>query len=217
MADIWCSESLRRSEWRKTNRTEWLVFTKAGLFTWASSVSSSWRKIALPEDVLVTRKRAFRPEGFSPCLAYCSSLVCIAELFANLVDGDDWPALVLNGAVFQFIGSRMFSRAWWKRYRNVAFCDCWEMGGKCCHHDSLELNNDLHVPCVWIVPIRTKITGFLFSALFDEMKKVMGENLALYPPGGMARVDWSNRCVIHQFWFHILSFEIQVTEEWSVQ
>ena len=63
------------------------------------------------EDVLVTRKMACRPEAISRYLACCSSLLCITELFANLVDGDNSPALVLNGAIFQFLGSRMFSGA----------------------------------------------------------------------------------------------------------
>jgi len=34
------------------------------------------------------------------------------------------------------------------------------------------------------------------------MKNPMGENLVLYPPRKMARVDWSRRCAIHQFLFH---------------
>jgi hypothetical protein len=46
--------------------------------------------------VPVTRKEASRPKAFSRYLACCSSLVCIAELFANLVDGYDSPALGLN-------------------------------------------------------------------------------------------------------------------------
>jgi len=41
------------------------------------------------EDILVTRKEARRLEGFRRYLAYCTALVCIAKLFANLVDGDD--------------------------------------------------------------------------------------------------------------------------------
>jgi hypothetical protein len=53
--------------------------------------------------------------------------------------------------------------------------------------------------------------------MFDKIKKQLGENLALYPPQGMARVDWSRRCAIRQFWFHIFFLEVQVTEEWSVQ
>jgi len=60
-------------------------------------------------DVLVTRKEACRPKAFSRCLACCGSPVCIAELFANLVDGDYSPAVGLNGAMFQFLGSRIFS------------------------------------------------------------------------------------------------------------
>ena len=63
------------------------------------------------EDVLVTRKVACRSEAFSRYLACCSWLVCIAEFFANLVDGDVSPALGLNGAIFQFTGSRIFSGA----------------------------------------------------------------------------------------------------------
>jgi len=64
------------------------------------------------EDVLVRRKEACRPEAFSRYLACCSiDVVFIAELFASLVDGDDSPAVGLNGAIFQFLGSRIFSRA----------------------------------------------------------------------------------------------------------
>jgi hypothetical protein len=43
------------------------------------------------EDVLFTRKKACRPEAISRYLACCSSLVCIAEFFAKLKDGDDSP------------------------------------------------------------------------------------------------------------------------------
>ena len=38
------------------------------------------------------------------------------------------------------------------------------------------------------------------------MKKPLWKNLALYPLRGMARVDWSRRCAIHQFLFHIFFF-----------
>ena len=68
-------------------------------------------EIVWSEDVLVTRKEACRPKAFSRSLAYCSSLVCIAELFANLVDGDDMPALGSNGVIFKFLGRRIFSGA----------------------------------------------------------------------------------------------------------
>jgi len=63
------------------------------------------------EDILVTMKEACRPKAFSRYLACCSFLLCIAELFANLVDGDDSPALGLNKVIFQFLGRRMFSGA----------------------------------------------------------------------------------------------------------
>jgi hypothetical protein len=56
-------------------------------------------------------KRPVARKPLAAILACCSSLVCIAELFANLVDGDDPPAVDLNGAIFQFLGSRMFSGA----------------------------------------------------------------------------------------------------------
>jgi len=71
------------------------------------------------EDVLVTRKEACRPKAINRYLARCSSLVCTAELLANLGDSDDSPALVLNGAIFQFLGSRMFSEAPRKLYPRV--------------------------------------------------------------------------------------------------
>ena len=99
-----------------------LVFTKAWWFTGAASVSSEARvEIVWSEDVLVTRKEACRPKAFSRSLAYCSSLVCIAELFANLVDGDDMPALGSNGVIFKFLGRRIFSGAPWKLYPWVHF------------------------------------------------------------------------------------------------
>ena len=60
------------------------------------------------EDVLVTKKEACRSKAFSRYLACCSWLVCIAKLFANLVDGDDLAALGLNGPIIQFLGSRIF-------------------------------------------------------------------------------------------------------------
>ena len=91
------------------------------------------------EDVLVTRKEVCRPKILSRYLACCSSLVCIAQLFANLEEGDDSPALGLNGAIFQFLASRIFSGHPLKLYPRVTFCDCYEVGGKRCQHDSLEL------------------------------------------------------------------------------
>ena len=63
------------------------------------------------EGVLVTRNEAYRPAAISRYLACCSSLVCTAELFANLADDDDLPAIGLNGAILQFLGSRTFSGA----------------------------------------------------------------------------------------------------------
>jgi len=45
------------------------------------------------KDVLVTRKKACRPEAISRYLACCSSLVCTAELFVGMVDGDDSPCV----------------------------------------------------------------------------------------------------------------------------
>ena len=61
------------------------------------------------EDVLVTRKEACRPAAISRYLASCSSLEYSAELFANFLDGDDRPALGLNGDILKFLGSGMIS------------------------------------------------------------------------------------------------------------
>jgi len=57
---------------------------------------------------LSQRNKACRPEIISRFLACCSPLVCFAEFFVNLVDGDDSPALGLNVAIFQLLGSRIF-------------------------------------------------------------------------------------------------------------
>jgi len=64
---------------------------------------------------------------------------------------------------------------------------------------------------VWRVPVRY-LDNMIFLGegglcMFDEMKKPLGENLALYPPRGMVCVDWSRRCVIHQFLFDIFSWK----------
>jgi hypothetical protein len=48
-------------------------------------------EIVWSENVLVTRKKACRPEVINRYLACCSLRVRIAELFANLVEGDDSP------------------------------------------------------------------------------------------------------------------------------
>ena len=90
----------------------------------------SQREIVWSQDVLVTKKEACRPAATSRYLACCSSLVCSAKLFAVLVDGDELPAVGLNGALFQLHGSRMFSGAPRKLYPSVAFCDFCELGGK---------------------------------------------------------------------------------------
>ena len=42
-------------------------------------------------DVLATRKTTCWPEAISHYLTSCSWLVCIAKLFADLVDSDDLP------------------------------------------------------------------------------------------------------------------------------
>jgi hypothetical protein len=63
------------------------------------------------EDVLVTNKEACRPKDFSRYLALYSSLVHIAQLFANLVDGDDSSAVCLKRDIFKVVGSRIFSGA----------------------------------------------------------------------------------------------------------
>jgi hypothetical protein len=142
-ADIWCSDSLSRSEWWKISRTEWWLIADLhqSRMVHRSSICvlSGWREIVWSENVLVSRKEACRPATISHYLACCSSLVCSAKLFANFVDNDDSPTLGLNGLIFQFFGSRMFSGAPRKLYRRVAFCDCCEVGGKLCQHDSLEL------------------------------------------------------------------------------
>jgi len=66
-------------------------------------------EIVRSEDILVTRKQACRTEAINRFLACCSSLVCIAKLFGNSVEGEDSPALGLNGDVFQFLRRRKFS------------------------------------------------------------------------------------------------------------
>ena len=50
---------------------------------------------------LVTRISAY--------LACCNLNVCNSKLFANVLDGEDSPAVSLNGNIFQLLGSRIFS------------------------------------------------------------------------------------------------------------
>jgi hypothetical protein len=91
---IWL-ERHSRSKRRKISKTGWWL--NAGIYrSWLvhrSSMCVFWdqREIIWFEDVLVTRKEACLPEAISRYLACCSSLVCISEWFANLVDGDDSP------------------------------------------------------------------------------------------------------------------------------
>jgi hypothetical protein len=59
------------------------------------------------EDVLVTTKEACQPEAISRYLACCSSLVCIADLFANLVEGDD-SSWVRTELFFNFVAVECF-------------------------------------------------------------------------------------------------------------
>ena len=99
-------------------------------------------------------KEACRPKAFSRHLACCSSLVCIAELFANFVDGEDSPALGLNGATFQFLGSRIFSGALWKLYPKLHFVTVLRWEANDFNVILSSLSNDLQVPCVWIMPVR---------------------------------------------------------------
>jgi len=50
------------------------------------------------------------------------------------------------------------------------FCNSYEVGGKWCQHDSLELINDLHVPCVWIVSVRYLDNRIFFVDFMYLMK-----------------------------------------------
>jgi len=43
--------------------------------------------------------------------------------------------------------------------------------------------------------------------MLDEMKKPLGENLAVYPPWGMACMDRSRWCASHQFLFDVFSWK----------
>jgi hypothetical protein len=53
------------------------------------------------------------------------------------------------------------------------------------------LSNDIQVPCVRISarPVLRYKGLFCRFRIYDEMKKPLGENLALYLPRGMAHVD----------------------------
>ena len=80
-----------------------LVFTKAGWFKGAASVSSKARGKSCGLKMFLSQGKAF-----SRYLACCSSLLCIAKLFANLVDGDDSPALGWTELHFIFFGVEYF-------------------------------------------------------------------------------------------------------------
>jgi hypothetical protein len=96
-------------------------------------VSSEARGKSCSLKVLLSQGK--RPVARQPLAVI--SLVAAAELFANLVDVDDSPALSLNGAILKFLGSRTFSGGPRKLYPSVALCNCREVGEKC-QHDSLE-------------------------------------------------------------------------------
>jgi hypothetical protein len=84
-----------------------LVFTKAGWFTGAASVTSEARARLCGLKVFLSQGK--KPVARQPLAVI--SLVCIAQLFAKLVDTDDTPARGLNRAILQFLGSRRFSGA----------------------------------------------------------------------------------------------------------
>jgi hypothetical protein len=53
--------------------------------------------------------QGMRPIAWQPLAVI--SLVCDAKLFTNVVDSDDSLTLGLNGAILQFLSSRIFSGA----------------------------------------------------------------------------------------------------------
>ena len=80
---------------------------KVGWFTGAASVSSEVRGKLCGLKMFLSQ--GMRPVTWQPLAVI--SLVCSAKLFTNVVDGDDSPALGLNGAILQFLSSRLFSGA----------------------------------------------------------------------------------------------------------
>ena len=61
------------------------------------------------EDVLFTLKEACRTEALAANSLLAARLYASAELFTIMVDGEDTHATILNGAILQFLESRMFS------------------------------------------------------------------------------------------------------------
>jgi hypothetical protein len=64
--------------------------------------------------------------------------------------------------------------------------------------------------CVYIFWHPVYNTSFLCwfgTCMFSEMKNPPSANLTLYPPRGMACVDSSRRCDIHDLLFHICSLK----------
>jgi hypothetical protein len=85
------------------------IFIKARWFTEAPFVSTESRgKLCGLKKYLSQRKRPGSLEDFRRRLGNCSSLVCVAELCANLVDGDDLPALGVNRDTIQFLAYFVF-------------------------------------------------------------------------------------------------------------
>ena len=113
--------------------------------------------LRLEGNCVVWRCSCCKEKGLSPRSNWpWSRLLQLACMYCQIVHQFGrqwWLVLGLNRTIFQFLGSRMFLGAPRKLYSSVAFCDCCEVWGKWCQHNSLEQNNDLQVLCVWIVPI----------------------------------------------------------------
>ena len=87
----------------------------------------------------------------------------------------------------------MFSGAPWKLYPRVAFCDCCEVRGKWCQHDSLDVKQ-WHPGslCVNSCPSGTKIRGSYFVGFVCLMKwrnHWVKISLSIQPEGWHAWID----------------------------
>ena len=152
-----------------------------------------------------------RPVDRKPLTAVCPfwcSLLCIAKLFGNSVDGEDSPALGLNGASFQFLSRRMYfmdhMKALSKRYILWLMCGGRQMMWTWfCRAKLMTSRFQVCEQC----PSSTEITGSSFCRLcmFDG---IWGNHwgkisLCIHPEGWHAWIDQGG----HQFGFRIFSWK----------
>jgi hypothetical protein len=105
-----------------------LVFTKARWLTGAASMFPDDRGKSCGPNMFMSQGK--RPVIRQPLTAVATVATCLCFRIVGQF-GRVWRiTLGLNGAIFQFLGNRLFSGAPWKLYPRVPFCGWCETESK---------------------------------------------------------------------------------------